>query len=97
MSEKEQWAPCLKPAPADVIRWAEPLWAPPNKPRGKPDKIGEQRITARLMTAGDFLELDVLAVEKLSGGDAALKVKPGDKIRRKISTIAQGACHRRVE
>ena len=97
MPDQENWTLCPKPAVADVIRWNEPLWAAPNKPRGKPDKIGEQQITARLTAAGEFLELEVIAVEKISPGDAPLKVKTGDNIRRKTTTIAQGACQRRED
>lgn len=96
MPEKQEWAPCPKPAIADILRWNEPLWAAPNKPRGKPDKIGEQQITAQLMAAGDFLELKVLDVKKLSAGDAPLKVREGDNIRRKKTTIEQGQCHKRL-
>jgi hypothetical protein len=91
-----EWTPCPKPAAGDIIRWDEPLWAAPNKPRGKPDKIGEQRITAKVAATGELLTLEVIEAEKLAGGDAALKVKAGDSIRRRQSTITQGACHRRA-
>ncbi len=97
MSEKQEWLPCPEPAKGDVLRWNEPLWAAPNKPRGKPDNIGEQQITARLVVTGGVLELEVLEVKKLSGGNAPLKVKAGDKIRRKESTIRQGSCHKRSD
>ncbi len=97
MSEKQEWVPCLKPEKGDVLRWDEPLWAAPNKPRGKPDKIGEQQITAQLMAVGDVLELKVLKVKKLSGGETLLKVKEGDNIRRKKTTIKQGSCHKRPD
>lgn len=96
MSEKQEWALCQKPETGDIIRWNEPLWAAPNKPRGKPDKIGEQQITAQLMVTGGLLELKVLSVEKLSTGEAPLKVKEGDDIRRKKTTIEQGLCHKRL-
>jgi hypothetical protein len=96
VTENEKWVPCPKPETGDVIRWDEPLWAEPNKPRGKPDKIGEQRLTARVLFIGDFLELEVLGVEKISAGAAALKVKLGDRIRRKFSTIALGKCHKNL-
>jgi len=97
MSEKQEWVPCPVPQKGNVLRWNEPLWAAPNKPRGKPDKIGEQQITAKLTAVGDVFELKVIEVKKLSGGNAPLKVKEGDNIRRKESTIRQGSCHRRSD
>ncbi len=96
MPEKQEWAPCQKPATGDTLRWNEPLWAVPNKPRGKPDKIGEQQITAQLMVMEELLELKVLSVKKLSTGEAPLKVKEGDDIRRKKSTIEKGLCYKRL-
>lgn len=92
MPEKQEWIPCRAPAIGDTLRWTEPLWAAPNKPRGKPDKIGEQQVTARLMAVEGVLEFQVLSVTKLSPGDAPLKVKEGDTIRRKQTTLDQGAC-----
>lgn len=97
MFENHEWTLCQKPATGDLLRWNEPLWAAPNKPRGKPDKIGEQQIIAELIVIGEFLNLKVLSVEKLSTGDAVLKVKEGDDIRRKKTTLEQGQCHKGVE
>jgi hypothetical protein len=94
MTEKQEWAVCPKPTKGDVLRWNEPLWAAPNKPRGKRDKIGEQQITAELTSIGDFLNLKVLSVEKLSDGDVPLQVKEGDEIRRKKTSLEQGDCHK---
>jgi hypothetical protein len=94
MSEKQEWVLCQAPAIGDVLRWNEPLWAAPNKPRGKRDKIGEQQIVGQLVAKGEFLELKVLSVKKLSNGDVPLKVKEGDDIRRKKSTLEQGLCHK---
>jgi hypothetical protein len=96
MSDAKAWEPCKTAKIADILRWDEPLWAAPNKPRGKPDKIGEQQITARVLAISDFLECEVLAVEKLTPGDAAMKVQVGDKIRRKKTSIDLGNCHRQV-
>lgn len=88
------WQPCSDPQVSSIIRWDEPIWAAPNKPRGKPDKIGEQRIEAEILSDGDVFELRVIAAEKLSGPDReTLKVKAGDMIRRKPSTIERGNCH----
>ena len=94
MSEKEEWALCQNPKIGDTLRWNEPLWAKPNKPRGKPDKIGEQQIVAQLITADEVLELSVTQVTKLSGGLAPLKVKVGDNIRRKKTSLKRGLCHK---
>lgn len=97
MPEKQEWILCPQPRAGDILKWNEPLWAAPNKPRGKPDKIGEQQIEAQLLVEGDTLELRVLSVQKLSGGsEALLKVKTGDNIRRKKTTLAQGQCHKKT-
>jgi len=92
MSKNQEWMPCSKPDVGDTLRWEEPLWAEPNKPRGKPDKIGEQQITAKLIAKGNVLELEVLDIEKISKGEGHLKVKEGDVIRRKKTTLEQGDC-----
>ncbi len=94
MSENQEWILCEKPLVGDTLKWNEPLWAPPNKPRGKRDKIGEQQITAKLISEGNVLELKVLSVEKVSSEEAPLKVKEGDDIQRKKTSLAQGSCHK---
>ena len=91
------WTPCPSPIVADVIRWKEPIWAAPTKKRGKPDKIGEQILTAEVKGLGDFLQLHVRAVEVLSldaGAKAPPGVNVGDNVRRKKSTIERGECQR---
>jgi len=95
MTDNQTWIPCDKPKLGDHLRWNEPLWAQPNKPRGKRDKIGEQQIIGELITRTDFLEFKVIEVKKLSGGDnAQLVVKADDMIKRKKSTIELGNCHK---
>jgi hypothetical protein len=84
---------------ADVIRWVEPIWAPPRKKKDKPTKIGEQRISAEVIVLGSYMGLLVRAVERLSligqGADKNLPViKVGDTIRRKKSTIDRGQTER---
>ena len=96
MVKKQEWVLCQKPETGDILRWTEPLWAAPNKPRGKPDKIGEQQITAKLMVVEELLNFKVLSVEKLSTGEAVLKVKEGDDIRRKRTTLEQGLCQKKI-
>ena len=94
MCENQEWLLCKEPLIGDTLKWNEPLWAAPNKPRGKRDKIGEQQITAQLMAEGDLLELKVLTVKKLSSGEVPLKVKEGDHIHRKKTSLEQGLCHK---
>lgn len=97
MTKIQEWTPCPRPEVGDVLKWKEPLWAAPNKPRGKPDKIGEQEIIARLIKIQDVLELEVISVKKLSSGDTPLKVKESDAIKRKKTTIEQGSCHKLLD
>ncbi len=98
---KERWVPCPAPAVADTIRWREPLWAEPNKPRGKPDKIGEQAITAKILAMGDPVELKVISVKRLSVmegvADAPSKIQEGNIIRRKLSSVQSGECQKLSE
>ena len=89
----QEWKPCATPQIGDTLKWNEPLWAAPNKPRGKRDKIGEQEIIAELIGATDILEFKVIGVKKLSSGDAPLSVQENDLIRRKQSSIEKGDCH----
>ncbi len=95
MCENQEWLLCEEePLIGDTLKWNEPLWAAPNKPRGKRDKIGEQEIIAELMADVDVLELEVLSVKKISSCESPLKVKAGDYIRRKKTTLEQGLCHK---
>lgn len=93
MTDNQKWTPCDKPKLGDILRWNEPLWAAPNKPRGKRDQIGEQRITGELITRTDF-GIQVTHVEKISGDDEPLTVKPDDIIKRKKTSIEKGDCHK---
>lgn len=97
MTTTQEWTPCPNPQTGNTLRWNEPLWAAPNKPRGKRDKIGEQEIIAKLIKEHDFLEFTVISVRKLSDGNAPLSVKENDNIRRKLSSIEKGLCHKLVE
>ena len=94
----ENWIPCSAPAVSDTLRWREPLWDKPNKPRGRPDKIGEQMVTAKLIALGEPAEFKVIDVQRLSlmagATDAPLKIKKDDMIRRKVSSIKSGDCHK---
>jgi hypothetical protein len=100
-ASQENWIACPAPAAQDTIRWREPLWDKPNKPRGKPDKIGEQLVTAKLVATGDVAELQVIEVRRLSLIDGARdepsKIKTGDMIRRKISSIKMGECQKLLQ
>jgi hypothetical protein len=94
MTDTQEWIPCSQPQVGDTLKWSEPLWAPPNKPRGKRDKIGEQEIIAELITIKDVLEFKVINVKKISGNDAEVQVQADDNIRRKQSSIDLGSCHK---
>jgi len=96
MTQTQQWVLCPQPEIDDTLRWNEPLWAAPNKPRGKPDKIGEQQITAQLTGIEDTLQFTVISVKKMDAGNAPLKVKESDTIKRKKSTLELGDCHKLV-
>jgi len=95
MNKRYEWDFCENPKKGDIVKWTEPLWAKPNKPRGKRDKIGEQNITAKVITTGKIVELQVISVEKISG-DAELTVKEGDNIKRKETSLEKGDCHKRL-
>lgn len=92
--KSEEWVPCKTPEKGDILRWDEPLFAPPTKKRGKPNKMGDQRVTAELLSTGEFYVLDVIEITK-TGGNGTLRVKAGDQIRRKPSSIAQGNCYKK--
>ncbi len=94
MAKTQEWEPCATPQMGDTLKWNEPLWAAPNKPRGKRDKIGEQEITAELIGATDVLEFKVMSVKKLSSDDTPLSVQENDHIRRKQSSIEKGDCRK---
>ena len=68
MTPHQEWQLCLTPQVKDTLKWNEPIWAAPNKPRGKRDKIGEQEIIALLISIKDVLELKVISVKNLSSG-----------------------------
>ena len=92
MTPHQEWQLCVTPQINDTLKWNEPIWAAPNKPRGKRDKIGEQEIIALLISIKDVLELKVISVKNLSSGDVLLSVKENDKIKRKQSSIKKGHC-----
>ena len=90
------WTPCPSPIVADVIRWKETIWKPPRKKGGKPFGIGEQLVTAEVRGLGDFLQLQVRAVEvlKLDDGEKPPGLTVAESIRRKKTTIVRGGCER---
>ena len=83
MIPHQEWQLCLTPQIQDTLKWNEPIWAAPNKPRGKRDKIGEQEIIALLICIKDVLELKVISVKNLSSGNVLLSVKENKEIKRK--------------
>lgn len=98
----DDWTPCAGESElmtGDVIRWIEPIWSPQKKKRGKPDSIGQQCLTAELMSTADNLYLYVLSNEQVQepgrGLHKELSVKPGDKITRKPDSVfVRGQCER---
>jgi hypothetical protein len=91
------WKPCTHPKPGDTLMWNEPLWAPPNKKRGKPDQIGQQMLVAEVVEAGDPVVLRVVEVEILDideGAEQPEGVKAGDTIKRKLSSLERGDCQK---
>ena len=90
----QKWAVCDKPQIGDTLKWNEPLWAAPNKPRGKRDKIGEQEIIAELIARRDVLEFKVINVKNMSSNNTPLSVKEDDHIKRKQSSIEKGNCQK---
>lgn len=93
--ESENWVKCSNPAEGDLVRWKEPIWAAPNRPRGKPMKQGDQMVTAEVTHVGEFYEFVIIRAEKV-GGSGLVKVKEGEHIRRKLSTIEQGDCYKKA-
>ena len=94
VSTTQEWVICPEPEINDILRWHEPIWAMPSKPRGKRHKIGEQAITAQLTNIQDFMQFTVINVEKVGTDQVSLNVKENDIIRRKESTLEQGNCYR---
>jgi hypothetical protein len=92
MTPHQEWQVCVTPQINDTLKWNEPIWAAPNKPRGKRDKIGEQEIIALLISIKDVLELKVISVKNLSSGNVLLSVKENKEIKRKQSSIEKGHC-----
>lgn len=97
MAETQTWKSCSTPKKGDTLKWNEPLWAAPNKPRGKRDKIGEQEIIAELIAATDILEFKVISVKKLSSDNAPLSVQENDNIKCKHASIEKVLCHKLVD
>ena len=89
---RQEWKLCSAPQVEDTLKWNEPIWAAPNKPRGKRDKIGEQEIIALLISVEDVLKLKVIGVKNLSSNNVPLSVKENDEIKRKQSSIEKGNC-----
>ena len=90
----EKWEICKDPQKGDKVKWVEPLWASPNKPRGRRDKVGDQEITAMVINKDEAFELQVISVKKISFGDELLTVKKDDLIKRKQTSIQKGNCHK---
>lgn len=90
--------PCTKqPKAGDVIRWTEPVLAPPTQKRGKREQIGEQMVTAKVLQMAEVAELEVIEVEILSAPEGFEgKMKPADTIRRRETSLVAGDCYIRT-
>jgi len=78
-------------AVGDILRWTEPVLAPPTQKRGKRAQIGEQAITARVLVMGEVLELQVIKIEILSAPEGfETNIKPADTIRRRETSLVAG-------
>lgn len=90
-----EWIPCTKrPKAGDMLRWVEPVLAPPSKKRGKREEIGFQRLTAKVMTMDDVVELQVEALEIIEApADFIPTIKTGDTIRRRETSLVAGDCY----
>ena len=92
------WKPCPAPKEGDVVRWKEPLWAEPTKKRGLRDEVGVQGVVAKIVELGETVQLEVEEAQIISfttEAEPALKIKPGDIIRRKLTSIERGGCEKR--
>lgn len=90
------WSPCTEPAVGDIIKWIEPIFAPLGRnKKAKPQKIGEQRLIGEVTYVKGFIEISIAKTEKIrSKNSNPLTVKPGDNIRRKITTMEAGQCQK---
>ncbi|MDP2205019.1 MAG: hypothetical protein Q8K65_01800 [Alphaproteobacteria bacterium] len=77
----------------DVLRWTEPVLAPPTQKRGKREQIGAQIVTAKVLTRAEVLELQVINIEILSAPEGfETNIKPADTIRRREASLIAGEC-----
>jgi len=90
-----QWIPCTKrPKAGDMLRWTEPVLAPPGKKRGKRETIGTQRVTATVLTMDAVVELRVETLEIIDApADFTPSIHAGDTIRRRETSLVAGDCH----
>ena len=96
MKPNQEWKVCMEPQIGDTLKWIEPIWAAPNKPRGKRDKVGEQEIIAKLIRAKDILEFTIINVRNISPDNILLSVKENDEIKRKQSSVQKGVCQKLI-
>ncbi len=89
------WKPCTaRPETGDLLRWTEPVLAPPTKKRGKREEIGAQLVTAKVLVMADVLELQVEALKIIEAPEGFTPgIKPGDTIRRRETSLVAGDCY----
>jgi len=84
----------------DVVRWTEAVW-PERKPRSKkrkPEKLGERRVTAAVLTVDSqgFVRLSVMK-DEITANKYGMPLKPLKKdqvIVKKRATIGRGNSER---
>ena len=90
-----EWTPCTtRPEIGDRLRWTEPVLAPPSKKRGKREEIGAQQVTAKVVTMGEVVELQVEILEIIEApADFIPTIKTGDTLRRRETSLVAGDCY----
>ncbi|MFN7114456.1 MAG: hypothetical protein ACK4PK_08890 [Alphaproteobacteria bacterium] len=77
----------------DVLRWTEPVLAPPTQKRGKREQIGAQIVTAKVLVMAEVLELQVISINILAAPEGfETNIKPADTIRRRQASLVAGDC-----
>ena len=94
----DKWMPLKGEAiPGDVLRWKEAVW--PARKKKKPEKLGERRITAAVLTVDNkgFVRCSVLSDEIVANkyGMPLKTLKKDEVITKKIATIMKGSPERR--
>ena len=93
---RAEWVPCLAPHVADIIRWTEPVWSHTASDANSCAIVpGRRMVTAQVITRdAEKLSLCILSAESNAGTPPTEPLALGDEVRRKITQVATGDCHR---